>query len=76
MRLSDLSDIHSGYTARGRLDPAPDGGVLALQLRDIGTTGEMSASDFQRYHLNKLSDRYFVRGGVPLAAIVAPAPVT
>lgn len=83
MRLSDLSDIHSGYTARGRLDPAPEGGVLALQLRDVGTTGEMSASDFQRYHLNKLSDRYFVRGGEvvfrsrgePNAAAAIPNPL-
>lgn len=83
MRLSDLSDIHSGYTARGRLDPAPEGGVLALQLRDVGTTGEMSASDFQRYHLDKLSDRYFVRGGEvvfrsrgePNAAAAIPDPL-
>lgn len=83
MRLSDLSDIHSGYTARGRLDPAPEGGVLALQLRDVGTTGEMSASDFQRYHLNKLSDRCFVRGGEvvfrsrgePNAAAAIPDPL-
>ena len=58
MRLSDLSDIHSGYTARGRLDPVPEGGVPALQLRDVGTTGEMPGSDFQRYNLNKLSGRY------------------
>lgn len=83
MQLSDLSDIHSGYTARGRLDPAPEGGVLALQLRDVGTTGEMSASDFQRYHLDKLSDRYFVRGGEvvfrsrgePNAAAAIPDPL-
>lgn len=63
MQLSKLSDIHSGYTARGRLDPAPEGGVPALQLRDVGTTGEIPGPDFQRYHLSKLPDRYFVRGG-------------
>jgi restriction endonuclease S subunit len=37
--------------------------VPALQLRDIGTTGEASGPDFQRYDLEKLPDRYFVRGG-------------
>lgn len=63
MRLSDFSDIHSGYTARGRLDPVPEGGVPALQLRDVGATGEMPGPDFQRYDLGKLPDRYFVRGG-------------
>lgn len=83
MRLSDLSDIHSGYTARGRLDPVPEGGVPALQLRDVGTTGEMPSPNFQRYHLNKLSDRYFVRGGEvvfrsrgePNAAAAIPDPL-
>jgi len=39
MRLVELSDIHSGYTARGRLDPLPQVGVPALQLRDVGTSG-------------------------------------
>lgn len=32
MRIADLSDIHSGYTARGRLDPVHGGGV-SLQVR-------------------------------------------
>ena len=63
MRLAALSDIHSGYTARGRLDPLPGGGVPALQLRDVGTDGQAPGPIFQRYDLGKLSDRYFVRGG-------------
>ncbi|WP_439527873.1 restriction endonuclease subunit S [Pannonibacter sp.] len=63
MRLAELSDIHSGYTARGRLEPLPEGGVPALQLRDVGTEGAAPGPDFQRYDLGKLSDRYFVRGG-------------
>ena len=63
MQLSELSDIHSGHTARGKLDPVQEGGVPALQLGDIGTTGKMPGTGFQRYHMNKLSDRYFVRGG-------------
>ena len=63
MRLRELSDIHSGYTARGRLEPLPEGGVPALQLRDVGTEGATPGPDFQRYDLGKLPDRYFVRGG-------------
>lgn len=63
MRLAELSDIHSGYTARGRLDPLREGGVPALQLRDVGTNGEAPGPDFQRYDLGKLSERYFVHGG-------------
>lgn len=63
MRLAELSDIHSGYTARGRLDPLSEGGVPALQLRDLGMDGEAPGPDFQRYDLGKLSDRCFVSGG-------------
>ena len=63
MRLAELSDIHSCYTARGRLEPLPEGGVPALQLRDVGTEGATPGPDFQRYDLGKLPDRYFVRGG-------------
>lgn len=63
MQLAELADIHSGYTARGALDPLPEGGVPALQLRDVATTGEMASTDLKRYDLKKLSDRYFVQGG-------------
>ena len=63
MRLAELSGIHSGYTARGRLEPVSEGGVPVLQLRDVGTEGAAPGSDFQRYDLGKLPDRYFVRGG-------------
>lgn len=63
MRLAELCDIHSGYTARGRLEPLPEGGVLAMQLRDVSADGEILGPRLQRYDLGALSDRYFVRGG-------------
>lgn len=63
MRLAELCDIHSGYTARGRLEPLADGGTPAIQLRDVGTEGEAPGPVFQRYDLGDLSDRYLVRGG-------------
>jgi len=63
MRLVDLCDIHSGYTARGRLEPVSEGGVPAMQLRDVGADVATLAPKLQRYDLGDLSDRYFVRGG-------------
>lgn len=63
MRLAELCHIHSGYTARGKLDPLQEGGLPALQLRDIGTDGAAPGPEFPRYDLDKLSDRYFVSGG-------------
>lgn len=63
MRIAELCNIHSGYTARGKLEPLPEGGVPALQLRDVGTDGATPGAKLQRYDLGKLPDRYFVRGG-------------
>lgn len=63
MQLGELCDIHSGYTARGRLEPIAEGGMPAIQLRDVGSQGGVSGSSLQRYDLADLSDRYLVRGG-------------
>lgn len=63
MRLAAVCDVHSGYTARGRLEPQLEGGVPALQLRDVSTDSEALPPSFQRYELGKLAEHYFVRGG-------------
>jgi len=63
MQLGELCDIHSGYTARGRLEPIPEGGVPAIQLRDVSPHGDFSDSSLLRYDLADFSDRYLVRGG-------------
>lgn len=63
MRLADVSDIHSGYTARERLDPTLEGGVPAMQLRDISSQCPNLEPILQCYDLKLTSKRYFVRGG-------------
>ena len=63
MRLAEFSNIHSGYTARGKLEPLSEGGVPAMQLRDVGADSEVLGPMLQRYDLGALSDRYYVRGG-------------
>jgi hypothetical protein len=63
MLLSDTCTIHSGYTARGRLDAAEDGGILAIQLRDISPEGVIRPERLARVQLEDLPDRYFVRAG-------------
>jgi restriction endonuclease S subunit len=83
MRIADVSDIHSGYTARGRLDPVQGGGVPAMQLRDVGVTGDLTVKGLQRYDLGLLSGRYFVSGGEvvfrsrgePNIAVAVPDPL-
>jgi len=63
MRLADACTIHTGYTARGRLEQAAAGGVLAIQLRDISPEGLVDPEQLTRVQLDGLADRYFVRTG-------------
>ncbi|NWH07135.1 MAG: restriction endonuclease subunit S, partial [Alphaproteobacteria bacterium] len=63
MRLADACTIHTGYTARGRLEPTATGGVLAIQLRDISPDGLVDPERLTRVQLDGLPDRYFVRAG-------------
>lgn len=63
MRLADACTIHTGYTARGRLETAATGGVLAIQLRDISPEGIVDPERLTRVQLEGLAERYFVRTG-------------
>ncbi len=63
MRLAELCDIHSTYTARGKLVPLAEGGVPALQLSNVVAGDVISPSRLQRFDLPKLPDRHYVRGG-------------
>ncbi len=63
MRLADACTIHTGYTARGRLEPTTAGGVLAIQLRDISPDGLVDPERLTRAQLEDLADRYFVSAG-------------
>lgn len=63
MLLPDACSIHTGYTARGRLDPADAGGVLTLQLRDVSADGNVDPDQLTRVHLEDVAERYFVSAG-------------
>lgn len=63
MRLGDACTIHTGYTARGRLEPAIVGGALAIQLRDISPEGHVDPDRLTRVQIDGSPDRYLVRAG-------------
>lgn len=63
MRITDVCAIHTGYTARGRLEPSPVGGVLVIQLGDFPIVGPIDPDSLMRVQLDGLADRYFVRAG-------------
>ena len=61
--LSEVCTILTGFTARGRLEPAEQDGILALQLRDISPGGSIALDSVMRIHLDDVPERYFVRTG-------------
>jgi hypothetical protein len=61
--LSDVCTIQTGFTARGRLESAADGAVLALQLRDILSNGLIAAQSLIRIQVGDISERYLARPG-------------
>lgn len=63
MKLSSICALQMGYTARSRLEPASDDGVLALQLRDISADGDIGFKTLSRVQLPGLSERYMVGSG-------------
>jgi len=62
MRIDEICDIQSGYTARGRLEPHPFG-TPALQLRDLGADEAWDSIQPEAYNLGKVKERYFAGAG-------------
>lgn len=63
MRLPDVCAINTGYTARNRLEPASVGGVLAIQLSGIDSSGLVKPANLTRVQLEEAAERYYVSAG-------------
>ncbi len=63
MLLARACSIFSGYTARTRLVPVAQGGVLAIQLRDLSPSGTLDVSRLARVQLDDIQDRHLVHSG-------------
>lgn len=55
--------IQTGYTARARVEPAPEGGIPALQLRDVQGHDEFYLENAPRYALEGQVERYLAGPG-------------
>lgn len=62
MRLDEVCDIQSGYTARERLVDNPFG-VPALQLRDLNDADDWQQVEPGTYALGDIHERYFAGPG-------------
>tara|TARA_R110001606_G_C15403197_1_gene653526 strand:+ start:5452 stop:6054 length:603 start_codon:yes stop_codon:yes gene_type:complete len=63
MILGDVCEIQSGYTARGRLEPAIGAGIPAIQLRDVDTDGSVDLGRLSSLDLDGATERYMARSG-------------
>lgn len=63
VKLSTVCQVQTGYTARSRLEPAEDGGVPAIQLRDLRGDEDYDPSDAPLYELGPSFGRYWAKPG-------------
>lgn len=63
MLLAHACSILSGYTARGRIEPATLGGLMMIQLRDLSANGRLDVSRLTRAQLDDVQDRHLVHPG-------------
>ncbi len=61
--LSTICEIRSGYTARTGLKPAANGGVPAIQLRDLQREEDFDPISASLYPLAGSLDRYWAKAG-------------
>ena len=63
MRLPEFASAQMGYTARERLAPVVEGGVVALQVGDIDDDGTIRDTAIPRYDLPEPSVRHLLQSG-------------
>lgn len=80
-KLSSVCDIQIGYTVKSRLEPIAEGGVPAIQLRDLEGEADFDPAGLPAYPLAMSFERYWARPGDVLfrsrgdrntAVVVAP----
>lgn len=62
MRLDQVCEIQSGFTARGKLDQSPVG-IPALQLRDLTESDDWESIVPARFDFGDVKHRYFAGSG-------------
>jgi hypothetical protein len=63
MKLSDVCEIQTGYTARTKMEPSLKGGVPAVQLRDLSAEEDFDPAGVAHYELGLSFERYWAKPG-------------
>lgn len=62
-RIEEVCTIQTGYTARGRLQPATRGGLLAIQLGDFSQDGRIVPERLTRVDFGGHPEKFLVGSG-------------
>lgn len=62
-RVGEICSVRTGYTARGRLQPAINGGLLAIQQGDFPQDGNIEPERLSRVDIKGQTDRFLVGQG-------------
>ena len=62
-RLADICEVQTGYTVKTRMEPIADGGIPAIQLRDLSGEVDFDPAGLPSYPLPMSFDRYSARPG-------------
>lgn len=62
-RIEEVCTIQTGYTARGRLQPATRGGLLAIQLGDFPQDGHIAPDNLTRVDFDGKPEKFLVGPG-------------
>ena len=62
-RVGEICSVHTGYTARGRLQHATHGGLLAIQLGDFPQDGNIVPASLTRVEFEGQTDKFLVGQG-------------
>lgn len=63
LRISEVTNLRSGYPFRGRVEPALGGGHRVIQIRDVHEQQRLQTDQLDSVNLASNVDRYLVRIG-------------
>lgn len=61
--LKDIAEIQAGYSFREGITPIDDGSVRVIQIKDIGSFGDVLEDDLAAVDADNLKNDFFVRSG-------------
>ena len=75
-RISQIAEIKSGYLFKKGIDPAKDGNVSVVQLKDVDDRGFLKLEGLQRISLDKIASENFLSVGDILLKAKTNNPVS